>query len=343
VRIETESLELSEFQTAWRNFLGRGVSPVLDRCEEGTWRGALRYQQVEEDAAPGWTGKLEVSSTHCRVEGLPRPLNIDTASATLRGSSITIRGIAGKYEQIPFSGEYSYELKRRRPHRLKLTIPEARAADLEALLAPAFERSSGLIARTLRRTPPAPEWLRARRLEGSLEIGTIAAGEFVVEGLKARLYWDGTRIQLTGLSATSEGGILSGRMEADLAGSAPTYKAHLELENAAWRDGKLDAATELEATGLGAQFLATLRLDGSFHARDVTLAAESEWHALSGCFQYGPNRLQLSGVQASTSSESYQGQGSSGVEGRLVVELANARKQARINGRVAGLRLEFLK
>ena len=74
--------------------------------------------------------------------------------------------------KLAFTGAYRYEPGTAHPHRVRLRLSSADAADLEAELKPSLRRNASLLARALGRSG-VPDWLRDRRLEGSIRIGDL--------------------------------------------------------------------------------------------------------------------------------------------------------------------------
>ena len=56
-------------------------------------------------------------------------------------------------------GDYSYLPGETRPNRFSLTVPSAELGEVERIMLPALQRSSGFLARTLRLKSAAPAWL----------------------------------------------------------------------------------------------------------------------------------------------------------------------------------------
>ena len=97
------------------------------------------------------------------------------------------------------------------------TIPEADAAELERVLTPAMVRDRGFFARTLRLgDAPAPDWLKARRADGTVAIGTLTFGDTQVHVDTARLLWDAAQVRLVGLNAHVDQAALAGDLTIDL-------------------------------------------------------------------------------------------------------------------------------
>ena len=63
-------------------------------------------------------------------------------------------------------------------------------------------RERGFLARTLRLdAAPAPDWLKARRADGMVSIGTLSVGDAKVHLEQARLLWDTTLVRFVGIDA----------------------------------------------------------------------------------------------------------------------------------------------
>jgi hypothetical protein len=252
-----------------------------------------------------------------------------------------MRAIAGPVEAF---GTYSWVPGAERQDRFTLAIPSTDISDLERVLLPALHRTSGFIARTLRLRMVTPDWLRERRAEGSVRIGALTAGDAELRGVRARVVWDGTSIQLPDVQATIDEGTLTGNLTADLSRGEPRYTLAGTIENLHLKNGEFDVSGELTTAGTGLSLLANVRGDGTFEVRSLATAPES-FGTVSGAFDFamartGP-RLKLSGVQAAMGSEQFNGEGGTQADGRLLLDLTSQTRTVRVHGPMAALKLEI--
>jgi hypothetical protein len=169
-----------------------------------------------------------------------------------------------------------------------------------------LRRNASLLARALGRTG-VPDWLRDRKLEGSIRIGDLELGGAHVENVRARLVWDTTRVNLLALGARLDGAALEGSLAITLGQQRPSYKLTGKLKDLLWQAGKLDAEGTLEAAGLGQQLISSLRLT------DLSLRTEDEIFTGSGSMQE---------------------------DGRLLLLLTNGNREMRMSGTLATLKWE---
>jgi hypothetical protein len=252
------------------------------------------------------------------------------------GAQLHIAGLEAEVDELPIEGEYRYEPTLSRPHRFRLRVPELSAAQVEQLLAPAFNRRQSFIARTLRLSPGSvPAWLANRRAAGSLEIASFAMIGTHFENVRARVLWDGTDVELTDAEGRwNDSSVwLSGTIS--LAARIPEYRLHWRLANYAWNGGRIDIDGLMRTSGSGAGLLDGMQSEGTFTGRSITLQQESV-RSLSGCYNLtldrGLPRLKLSGVQATFGQEDFSGEGGTQADGRIHMELAGARSFLRLTG-----------
>ena len=151
-----------------------GAVPLLDQFSDGQWRGTLRYLVPGGSEPAVWNGQIDVSQAVVDVPGLAGPLTV-SFPASIEGSRAVIRSFKGTIGKLALNGNYRYEPSAVRPHRVNLVIPVASLGEIERILKPTLVRGGGLLARTLRLGRAAvPDWLRERRLEGTVSIGGVA-------------------------------------------------------------------------------------------------------------------------------------------------------------------------
>ena len=192
LKITTRGLNVAYLQS-----FGLAAIPLLDQTPQGTWRGSARYRwgtvSGEDEPQGIWSGDYELLNARIPVEGLAEPLRIQSAAVSLNGKRVMVNRIRARAGAISFTGEYRWEPATVRPHKFPhLVIAETDAAELERLWAPTLVRGGGFLARTLRLGPaPVPVWLKGRRADGTLSIGSLTVGDAKVRIDSARLLWDG--------------------------------------------------------------------------------------------------------------------------------------------------------
>ncbi len=342
-KMDVPSMEVADFRGLWNRLAGSELLPVIADAEKGKWSGNLRYQRKGEKRS--WLGDVSLEGVSLAVDGFASPLQIDTARLRILASGFEIPRMEGSVERLRFSGSYSFSEAARTAYRARLSIAKASLDEIEKVLEPSLTRSQGLIQRTLGNAPMMPEWLINRRVDVDFEIGTLAASGYDLEGVRGQLLWNGKTIDVREFSGTSARASVRGSLLATLGGRQPRYRGELRVVNADWRGGEMEAEMKLSASGSGGALKNSMRLDGTFAGRDIVLGQDGQWHAVSGGFSYegGPGgpKISFTGLNASTGSEKFSGQGSGGPDGKVMIELAAQKEQVRIAGELSGMHLDF--
>jgi acetolactate synthase regulatory subunit len=328
LKITTRGLSVSDMRS-----FGVAAIPLLDQTPQGTWRGWARYEWARDE--PGqWSGEYELLNARIPVDGLAEPVKVQSAAVVLNGKRVSVSRLRARVGAIAFTGDYRWEPAAVRPHKFHLTIPEADAVELERVLAPAMVRDRGFFARTLRfGDAPVPEWLKARRADGTVAIGTLTFGDTRVHIDAARLLWDAAEVRLADMSAHIEQASLAGDLTIDLSGRAPHYRFEGKLGEVAYKEGTLDFEGSLDADGAGADILASARAEGRVHGRAIAFSPDAEFRTAAACFevseQTGGERWKLSSVEVTQGTDTYTGSGATQSDGRLVLDLLSRGRQVR--------------
>jgi hypothetical protein len=325
VKIATAGMAAAEIQK------GVGVQvPVLGGLQQGTWKGALRYQRSGSEEG-AWTGDFDVRDATVDVDGLAEPVRLASASISVNARRIAVTRMRGRAGEIRFTGEYRSEPAR--PDRLMIEIPEAGIVDMERLLLPSLQRRQGILARFRLRTTPAPEWLRGRKLEARVSVPKLTAGEQVWNLADARIAWNGVEVKLSGVRASSGDIEVEGEGTIDLAGVVPVYKFTSSAGGIGFKGGTLSLEGVLSSRGAGTEFLANARAEGTFEGEDIAFAPEVEFRSISGAYEWSaPARLRVKNVQAGQGFENYTGSGATQPDGKLLLDLTTGKRQVKVAG-----------
>jgi hypothetical protein len=210
---------------------------------------------------------------------------------------------------------------------------------------PTLKRDRGLLARALGFAPaPAPDWLRDRRVDGTLVVDTLSLAGIDLQNVRARLVWNGTTLVLDEITGVMETGAISGRLTADLRGASPAYHLASRLKSVVWSGGTFDAEAALDTSGTGAALAANLRSEGSFTGQSFEDEPLDQFESVSGCYAFawaksGP-RLRFTNLQMSTGSELFLGRGALEDNGRLLIQVSNGTRQLNVTGTLARLQLD---
>ena len=316
LKITTRGLSVSEMGS-----FGVAAIPIVDQTPQGAWRGWTRYEWARDEVGQ-WSGEYELQNARIPVEGLAEPVKVQSAMVTLNGKRVTVNRIRAKAGTIAFTGDYRWEPAALRPHKFHLAIAEADAAELQRLLAPALVRDRGFFARTLRLgDAPVPEWLKARRADGTVTIGSLTFGDTPVHVDTARGFWDAAQVRLVGLSARIDQAALAGDLDISLVGRAPHYRFEGKLSDLAYLGGRLDFEGSADADGTGSEILGSAHAEGHVHGRSIAFSPDVEFRTGSACFEAGDQRWKLSSVEVTQGADTYTGSGATQSDGRLVLDL----------------------
>jgi hypothetical protein len=216
------------------------------------------------------------------------------------------------------------------------------AADLEAEAMPTLRRS-GLLASALGGSA-APSWLKERAVDGAIEIDEFSVAGTSLGKVKARLVWDGTRMELQGLQAGLAGAAVTGTLSVNLRGARPSYRFTGKVKGLSWQEGKTDVDGTVETAGFGAALLANITSEGVFSASGVDFGPASPFRAASGNYSLewwqGLPRLRLTGLSLRTADGAFTGRGATQDDGRIVILLSDGTREMRLTGTLTNLRVE---
>lgn len=336
LKLATRRMKVEQLTSAWGKLFGGSQVPLLSDCRSGFWGGAAVYRRSEQ-GKESWSGDLRLTEAAFPVAGLAAPVTIDSAKVTLGGERIVLREIAGHAGDLDFQGQYRMDAALARPVSVQIQMAKADAAQLEKLLAPALVKERGFLARTLRLGGAAvPEWLRDRKADGKVTIGTFGLAGETLTNLSANFDWTGPRLSLANIEARYRTATLTGALLADLSAAEPRYTLNGKLLEVEYHGGSLDLEGRLESRGTGAKVLAEAKAEGSFKGRRLNFSTDGEFRTATGAFQWnlagGAPRWRLTNIEAVSGQETLTGSGATQPDGRLVIEISGARRQLRLIG-----------
>jgi hypothetical protein len=343
VRVKARAMNIAAVQVGSGHLLSAAGAPLLENFAKGKWSGWLRYQ-AEDNGPHLWTGIFDLRDAQVAVPGIVDPVRVAAASVVLEGSRVVVNRLRAHAGTLGLEGEYRYEPDAARPHRFKFSLPSVTGAELERLFKPALSREQSFLARTLRLSPASmPDWMKDRHAEGTIRIGLFTAGNVELRAVRMNAEWDAGDVRLSNVEARWEEGTVAGNLTADLSNQLPKYKGHMEVQNAAWRSGRVDLDGTLESAGLGSEFLLNLSSDGTFQARSIAVLPENPVRTASGSYEFsmsrGDPKLKLTSLQAALGSEKFLGHGGTQADGKLLVDLASSERVMHVAGPLSPLRL----
>jgi hypothetical protein len=343
--VDSQSLPVEGLKGALERLNSVPLPPLMGSCAKGTLSGGLRYARAGVGApAPTWSGEAQLRELECEVEGIEGPVQIGAATLAIKPGQWAVRKMAVKAAGWEASGDLTVIPLAPRPVRFALTTKALEGADVDRLFAPALAPHRSFLDRTLRRgRQPIPAWLRARRAEGTLRIGALHVGGESFEDVVARVYWDGPDVEFSDLTARLEDSAVGGRMSLRLGGDRLSYRILGRASGLEWKGGEVDAEFELQTPQLASPLAGVIRASGYFSARNLKLG-DDQIREAAGCFDYDGERVQqalkLGCLEAQIGGEWLFGQGVSGVEGQLTVDLSGPRHVLRLGGSLSPLMLE---
>jgi hypothetical protein len=318
--------------------------PILGQCRRGTWRGRLEYR-FSPPAAAAWTGAFQLEDAAIDVPGLASPVELLSARVTLRENGAAVDRINGRAGPIEFQGDYRYVPGAPYPDQFHLSVPKLQTEELERLLLPTLRRDESLLARAWRlgRTT-VPAWLEARHADGAIEIGSLLIWDIPLKKLRAHVRWDGPTVDVGALTAQFAEGSLAASLTANLRRPAPSYRFAGRFQALGWSGGRWDGRGTLETSGTGPELVSNLRLLGAFKTRSFALA-DTELKSVSGACALSVPRgvpaLECSELEMTLGEVALKGQGTTGPDGRLYLDLSSGAMQLRLAGTLWPLQLEF--
>jgi len=326
-----------------REQAGLAMAPWFTQVPDGAWKGQLQYRSAPAETV--WTGDIELEDARFPLPGLAQPVEVQSALAHIDGPSVRVDRIRAQAGGIVFEGEYQYQPRVVRPHRLRISIPDAGAAQLERLWMPTLRHSRSLLARALNlgRTP-VPDWLSDRHVDATIQIGVLHLADLEARGIQAHLLWDATQGEFDHVDARIGGGGLTGMLSVNLRGNLPAYRLEARLKGIEWKSGTVDTDTVLESDGTGAELLAHLHSTGTFVASGLELDAVPDLETVSGSYDLVLAQMQpvlrFSDLQLVSGTDTYTGQGATQPDGQLLIQLSSGAKEMHMSGTLSQLRLD---
>lgn len=299
-------------------------SPVvdLDLSLIGPWMTPLASTN-SPPASISATGSLHIEHAQARLDWLPEPVEIESATANFSpgkvawtNASLTVNGIAahGSFTYpFPCSAEENCDLSgtEANPATFNLDIPSLDAAGLQSALMGAGRHNeflSAILAQVGRKTAPWPP------LDGVVHVGTLSLADLSLRDARGSLSIRGNRLKITSLDAAALGGSINAAGTIEARGGGPVYSLNLN-----WSGISVPqiAALFQEKWGAGAvSGSASLTLAG-YSAGDLVASARGtfqwDWSRGSigsGSFTAGPasanlERASLNSIQSAQFSPAH--------------------------------------
>ncbi len=309
--------------------------PLLSHATSGTWSGDLRYSRAAGKTG-GWAGTINLGDADIPFEAFAAPVHVVSADATIDGPELAMKHIDLVVGGIGAQGEYRYDATAARPHRFRITVAPASGAAIEKLLLPALRRGNFLTYAFNFGRVPEPDWLRNMRADGIIQTSALDLGGSQFTKVRARMIWEGTRIEFTGLQALFDDAAFAGGATIRLAGRQPAYRVEGKLTGLPWRNGTIDADGTLATSGMGQDLFANLRAQGSFEGKEIDLAALDSYDSVAGSFEWAWDarnpKLKLTQLVMKTGAETYSGSAEMQDNGQLVIKVSDGTRHIQASG-----------
>jgi len=310
--------------------------PLLGNVTSGTWKGDLLYTGEASGPGTGWSGEVNLLDAEIPFEAFSAPMHVLSADATIDGAGLSLKRVNLKIGGVAAQGEYRYDALAPRPHKFRITVPEASGPVLEKLLMPTLRRGNFFTYAFNFGRVPQPDWLRNMRADGTIQTGLLDLGGGHFTKLRARVIWEGTDVQLSGFDTRFGEAAFQGTAVIHLAGRQPGYEVQGKLTNLAWRGGTIGADGMLWTSGTGTALLSNIRAQGSFDGRNVEskdiagLAAPEAYDSVTGTFEWVYPKLRLPQLLMKSGADTYLGSAEMGDNGQLVVRISDGTKHTQV-------------
>jgi hypothetical protein len=306
--------------------------PLLSQATSGTWRGDLRYN------GEAWSGDVNLADADIPFEAFAEPLHVVSADATIDGAGLSLKRVNITVGGIAAQGEYRYETAAPRPHKFKITIPEASGPAMEKLLMPTLRRGNFLTYAFNFGRVPEPDWLRNMHADGTIQAAQFELGGGHFTGLRARVIWNGADVEFSNLETQFGEAKFKGAAVAHLAGRQPAYVVTGKLTDMDWRNGSISADGVLSTSGTGTALLSNMKAQGAFGAKEIELAAPEVYDSVSGTFDWvwdarNP-KLRLPQLVMKAGPDTYLGSAEMEDNGQLVLKVSDGTKHIQAAGAI---------
>jgi hypothetical protein len=306
--------------------------PLLGQATEGQWSGNLHYASP----LPAWSGTIQLKNAVIPFEAFAEPLHLISAEAAIDGAGVAIRRLSLTVGGIAAQGEYRYDAAAARPHRFRINVTRADGPTLEKLLAPTLRHGNFLNYALNLGSVPEPDWMRAMRADGTMQVAALDVAGAAFTNLKTRVVWDGDEVRLSGLQGRVRDAAFAGVAAVNLAQKEPRYEVAGRVAGLPWRDGSMDAEGTLHTSGTGADLLANMTAAGSFRGRDIDLTPLDTYDAVDGCFEWSWDarnpKLKLTQLVMTAGGATWLGSAEMQDGGQLVLRVSDGTKQIQASG-----------
>ena len=185
---------------------------------------------------------------------------------------------------------------------------------------------------------PEPDWMRNMRADGTIQAGALDLGGGQFTKVRARVIWEGTNVELTGIQSQFGEAAFTGGVTIHLAGRQPAYEVEGKLTGMPWRSGTINAEGMLATSGTGTDLLANMRAHGSFEGKEIDLAALDAYDSVTGSFEWAWDarnpKLQLNQLVMKSGADTYLGTAEMEDNGQLVIKVSDGIRRIQAAGAI---------
>lgn len=311
--------------------------PLLSQATSGTWKGDLRYSRAPGESG-GWSGEINLADADIPLEAFAAPVHVISADATIDGAALAMKRVDVVVGDVSAQCEYRYDPTAARPHKFRIAVASASGPALEKLLMPTLHRGNFLTYAFNFGRAPAPDWLREMRADGTIQTGALDFGGGQFTKVRARMMWEGTKIEFTGLQGLFGDAAFAGGATVRLAGRQPAYEVKGKLTGLPWRSGTIDAEGKLSTSGTGLDLLANMRAQGTFEGKDLYLASLDWYDSVAGSFDWAWDarnpKLKLTQLVMKSGANTFSGTAEMGDNGQLVLNVTDGTRRIQASGAI---------
>ncbi len=258
------------------------IHPALEGDATFDWQARGAWGSF---AAPRTTATLHLRNVRAEFPGLNAPVDIASGDVTLSPDTFHLDNLAATAGGIHWTGTITRPRACSSPcaTQVKLHADEVSIARVNVLLNPNIQKQPWY--RILTGSPRQIQHaLRALRVQGSLQVDRLVAGELEIDTLATNLQLEDGRLHLSELRAAALGGHHVGDWQADFTQDPPAYSATGSLEAGSlaqlgklmhnnWTTGTARGTYALTFSGWNEEALhSTLRGTLTVDARDGSFA-----------------------------------------------------------------------
>jgi len=230
------------------------------------------------------TGKIQLSNVHAEIAGVNAPLDISSASVTLRPNDAAAQNVTATLGQSSWHGSLNVPRHCERLNTCQIQFEfqtkELSGAQIAALFISEARRPW---YRFLSSPEASNSFLAKLNASGTLSVGKLSIRQVNATQISAKVVWKDRRLQLADLRGNVLGGNHTGEWSSDFSADSPQYTGQGSLHHASlgqlaqamhdgWVTGTASASYQISASGANtADFLSSVRGSLDVEAHETSL------------------------------------------------------------------------